>query len=161
MHPAGPHLPSGETASIRKDSTMNLSEKLRNARAAKHMSQTELANKTGMSLRTIQNYELGIRLPKSRSTYDKLAEALEMDVNILLDENAEFVLRASESYGGRGAKQAMDMVADIKALWAGGEMEEEDMDEIMQALQEAYWEAKKNNRKYVNKRYRKEDSPSE
>ena len=140
---------------------MNLSEKLRNARAAKHMSQTELANKTGMSLRTIQNYEMGTRLPKSRSTYDKLAEALEMDVDILLDENAEFVLRASESYGGRGAEQAMDMVADIKALWAGGEMAEEDMDEIMQALQEAYWEAKKNNRKYVNKRYRKEDSPSE
>ena len=140
---------------------MNLSEKLRNARAAKHMSQTELANKTGMSLRTIQNYEMGTRLPKSRSTYDKLAEALEMDVAILLDENAEFVLRASESYGGRGAKQAMDMVADIKALWAGGEMAEEDMDEIMQALQEAYWEAKKNNRKYVNKRYRKEDSSSE
>ena len=32
------------------------------------------------------------------------------------------------------------------------------MDEIMRAMQEAYWEAKKNNRKYVNKRYRKEDS---
>ena len=140
---------------------MNLSEKLRNARAAKRMPQADLANMTGMSLRTIQNYELGTRLPKSRSTYDKLAEALNMDVNILLDENTEFVLRASESYGGRGAKQAMDMVADIKALWAGGEMEEEDMDAIMQALQEAYWEAKKNNRKYVNKRYRKEDSPSE
>ena len=91
---------------------MNLSEKLRNARIAKHMSQTDLAEKVGVSLRTIQNYELGVRVPKSRSTYDKLAEALDMDVNILLDENAEFVLRASESYGGRGAKQAMEMVAD-------------------------------------------------
>ena len=155
------HLPAGMTASIRKEKAMDLSEKLRNARAAKRMSQTELANRTGMSLRTIQNYELGTRLPKSRSTYDKLAEALDMDVNILLDDSAEFVLRASEKYGGRGGKQAWDMVSDIKALWAGGEMEEEDMDEIMQALQEAYWEAKKNNRKYVNKRYRKEDSPSE
>ena len=37
---------------------------------------------------------------------------------------------------------AMDLVADVKALWAGGEMEEEDMDEIMRALQEAYHEAK-------------------
>ena len=158
---AGSHLSAGETASIRKDKTMNLSEKLRNARIAKHMSQTDLAEKVGVSLRTIQNYELGVRVPKSRSTYDKLAEALDMDVNILLDENAEFVLRASESYGGRGAKQAMEMVADIKAMWAGGEMEEEDMDEIMQALQEAYWEAKKNNRKYVNKRYRKDDPDGE
>jgi hypothetical protein len=40
-------------------------------------------------------------------------------------------------------RQAMDLVADVKALWAGGEMEEEDMDEIMRALQEAYHEAKK------------------
>ena len=38
------------------------------------------------------------------------------------------------------------------------EIAEEDMDEIMHAMQEAYWEAKKNNRKYVNKRYQKEDS---
>ncbi len=140
---------------------MNLSEKLRNARAAKRMSQTELAEKSGVSLRTIQNYELGVRTPKSRSTYDRLAEALEMDVNILLDENAEFILMASESYGARGEKQAMDIVNDIKAMWAGGKMDEEDMDAIMQALQEAYWEAKKNNRKYVNKRYRKDDSSGE
>ena len=47
------------------------------------------------------------------------------------------------------------MVADIAAMWSGGEMDEEDMDSIMQAMQEAYWEAKKNNRKYVPKKYRK------
>ena len=140
---------------------MNRGEKIKNARIAKHMSQTELADKTGMSLRTIQNYEKGTRLPKSRDTYGKLAAALEIDESILLDENTEFVLRASEQYGSRGAKQAWDMVSDIKALWAGGDMEEEDMDSIMQALQEAYWEAKKNNRKYINKRYRKGDSPAE
>jgi hypothetical protein len=44
-------------------------------------------------------------------------------------------------------KQALDLVADVRALWAGGEMAEEDMDEIMRAMQEAYWEAKKNNRR--------------
>lgn len=37
-------------------------------------------------------------------------------------------------------------------------MEEEDMDEVMQAIQEAYWEAKKKNRKHVNKKYQDEDS---
>ena len=53
-------------------------------------------------------------------------------------------------------RQALEMVNDIAAMWAGGEMDEEDMDAVMQAMQEAYWEAKKNNRKYVNKRYLKE-----
>ena len=47
---------------------MTLAEKLKNARAAKHLSQRALAEATGLSLRTIQNYELGARLPKRRET---------------------------------------------------------------------------------------------
>ena len=120
------------------------------------LSQTELAKATGISPRTIQNYEMNARLPKKRETYTKLAEVLGMSEETLLDENASFVLRASEQYGSRGLQQALDMVHDIGTMWAGGEMEEEDMDTIMQAMQEAYWIAKKNNRKYVNKRYRTE-----
>ncbi|MBQ9663910.1 MAG: helix-turn-helix transcriptional regulator [Oscillospiraceae bacterium] len=135
---------------------MTLAEKLKNARAAKHMSQRALAEAAGISLRTIQNYELGARMPKRRDTYTLLAEALGIDEKVLLDENADFVLRAGEQYGGRGARQAWDLVADFKGLCAGGEMEEEDMDAIMQALQEAYWDAKKMNRKYVNRRYRRD-----
>ncbi len=134
---------------------MEFSEKIRNARIARNMSQNDLARATGISLRTIQNYELGARMPKKRDTYTQLAKALGISEEVLLDENAAFVLRASEQYGSRGARQALDMVSDIAAMWAGGEMEEEDMDIIMQAMQDAYWEAKKNNRKYVNKRYTK------
>ena len=44
----------------------------------------------------------------------------------------------------------------LRADW--GEMAEEDMDAIMQAMQEAYWEAKKNNRKYVAKQFREDDA---
>ena len=135
---------------------MNFSEKIRNARLAKDLSQNDLAKATGISLRTIQNYEMGVRLPKSRDTYTKLAAALGIKEEVLLDENASFVIQAHERYGSRGAQQAWDMVADLGSMFAGGEMEEEDVDAIMQALQEAYWDAKKSNRKYVNKRYRKE-----
>ena len=116
---------------------MNLSEKIKNARAAKQMSQNDLAKATGISLRTIQNYESGARMPKSRDTYTKLSETLGVDEKVLMDENADFVLRANEQYGGRGARQAWDLVADFKVLAAGGEIEEEDMDEIMRAMQEA------------------------
>ena len=137
---------------------MNLGEKIRTARIAKRMSQTDLAKASGVSLRTIQNYESGARLPKSKSTYARLAAALDMNEQVLLDSNAAFILRTSEEYGDRGARQAWELVEDFKALAAGGKMEEEDMDEIMRAMQDAYWEAKKNNRKYVNKRYRKDES---
>ena len=134
---------------------MEFNEKIRNARMAKGWTQKDLAQATGMALRTIQNYELGARLPKKRDTYLALAKALDINEDVLLDDNASFVLRANERYGSRGARQAWDMVADIAAMWSGGEMDEEDMDSIMQAMQEAYWEAKKNNRKYVTKKYRK------
>ena len=137
---------------------MDFAEKLKTARAARQLSQSALAKAAGLSLRTIQNYELGCRLPRKRSTYTRLAEALGVDEAALLDENASFVLRANERYGSRGATQAWDMVADLSAMWAGGEMAEEDMDAIMQAMQEAYWEAKKNNRKYVNRPYREDEA---
>ena len=134
---------------------MNFNEKIRNARLAKGFTQSDLAKATGISLRTVQNYELGARLPKTRDTYTKLARALGINEEVLLDDNASFVIRANEQYGSRGARQAWDMVAEIGSMWAGGEMNEEDMDAIMQALQDAYWDAKKSNRKYVNRRYRK------
>lgn len=135
---------------------MEFSEKIRNARIARDMSQQDLAKASGVSLRTIQNYELGASIPRKRDTYTQLARVLGISEDILMDENAAFVLRATRQYGNRGAQQALDMVSDIAAMWAGGEMAEEDMDVIMQAMQNAYWEAKKNNRKFVNRRYRQD-----
>jgi len=38
-------------------------------------------------------------------------------------------------------------------LFAGGELAEDDMDEMMLAIQEAYIIAKKNNKKYTPKKY--------
>ena len=137
---------------------MNLGEKIRNARIAKHMSQADLASAAGVSLRTIQNYELNARLPRNRDIYRRLAAALDVEENILLDNDMDFVLRVKEQYGNRSASQAWELAADMSAMFAGGDMEEEDMDEIMRALQDAYWEAKKVNRKYVSKRYREEDN---
>lgn len=121
---------------------MEFAEKLKNIRISKGWSQEELAEKSGISRRTIQNYESGNMLPKKRSSYTVLADTFGIDENVLLDPNIDFVLRANEQYGDNAMRQAMDLVADVRALWAGGEMEEEDMDEIMRSLQEAYLEAK-------------------
>ena len=124
------------------ENTMEFGEKLHNIRISRNLSQEELAEKTGVSRRSIQNYESGKMLPKKRSVYSVLAEALGVEESVLLNRDISFVLRANEQYGSDAMRQAMDLVADVKALWAGGEMEDEDMDEIMRALQEAYNEAK-------------------
>ena len=136
---------------------MTFGEKVRKAREAAGISQKRLAEITGIALRTIQNYETAGRLPKQREYYDLLADALNMDVSVLLDEDAEFVLTATKKFGGRGSKQAEKLVADFQALFAGGEMDEAEKDDVMKRIQDHYWKAKENNRKFVAKKYRMED----
>ncbi len=136
---------------------MTFGEKVRAARQARGLSQKELAQKAGIAVRTIINYESGSRMPKSKDSYVRLAEVLDVDLPSLLDENAEFVIESSEKYGSRGRRQAEKLIRDVAALYAGGELEERDMDAMMKALQDAYWEAKASNRKYIPKKYRTEE----
>lgn len=139
---------------------MTFGEKLRKARQAKGLSQAALADATGISLRTIQNYELDARMPKSRDTYSKLAGVLGVEEKAFLDDGTDFILEANVQYGSRGLNQAWGIVRDFQGLAAGGEIAEEDLDEVMRAIQDAYWDAKQINRKYVNRRYRPADEDS-
>ena len=67
---------------------MTFGEKVRKARLDARYSQQQLANKTGLCLRTIQNYERGGRLPKQRDIYRLLALALHIDAATLQDDAA-------------------------------------------------------------------------
>lgn len=136
---------------------MNFAEKLKKLRKEKKLSQAEIAKKLDVSIRTVQNYELGKSYPRNRENYQILANLLDCDVNYLLTENTEFLTDAQNQYGSRGKKQAAALIEDITGCFAGGELSEEDMDEMMQAIQDAYWIAKKNNRKYIPKKYQKDN----
>ena len=70
----------------------------------------------------------------------------------MLTENEEFYIRANEQYGATGAQQAKALMEELTGLFAGGELDQDDMDEMMKAIQDAYWIAKEKNRKYVSKR---------
>lgn len=133
---------------------MKFGEKVRKARLAAKYSQKQLAEMTGIALRTIQNYESGERMPKQKETYTLLADALGIEVSSLMDDNADFVIKATEKYGSKGHEQAERLIKEVSGLYAGGELAEEDMEAMMRAFQEAYWKAKEKNRKYVPKKYR-------
>jgi len=135
---------------------MKLCEKIRDARKNVGLKQEDFAKAIGVSLRTVTNYETGERHPKKRETYYKMAEVLKVDVNYLLTEDEEFILQAEAKYGTRGARQAKALSAEVSAIFAGGELADEDLDEMMRGIQEAYWIAKEKNRKYTPKKYRKE-----
>ena len=130
-------------------------EKVKEARTKAGLKQDEFAKAIGVSLRTVSNYEAGTRYPKKRETYYKMAEVLKVDVNYLLTDDEEFLLNAESKYGSKGARQAKKLMAEVTGLFAGGELADEDLDEMMKGIQEAYWIAKEKNKKYTPKKYRK------
>ena len=135
---------------------MRFCEKLKEARTRAGLKQEELAKALGVSLRTITNYESGERYPKKREIYYKLAELFHTEENYFLNEDEDFLLTAVEKYGSKGAKQARELMEEVSGLFAGGNIADEDLDEMMRGIQEAYWIAKEKNKKYTPKKYRKD-----
>ncbi len=136
---------------------MTFGERLKAARERANLTQSKLAELSGISLRTIINWENGVRKPSNIEKLNKLAEVLHTTRSELLDESEEFVVGIGEEYGARGRRGAEKVLADVNALFAGGEMNDDDMDVFMQAVQEAYWEVKKRNKKYTPNKFKKED----
>lgn len=136
---------------------MTFGEKLRTARKKCGLTQAELAKKAGLGLKTITNYENGTTYPKKREIYSVLGEILGVDADYLRNENDEFIEAAEKQFGYRGKKQAMDLVEEMGGLFAGGELSDDDLDGVMKALQNYYWKAKEDNKKYTPKKYRKDE----
>lgn len=135
---------------------MTFAEKLRELRLQNGISQTELGKEVGVDLRTIRSWEVEGRCPRKQETYSKLARSLGCEVEYLLTDKEDFILKAGEEYGYRGKRGAMKLTQELSGLFAGGTLKEEDMDAVMQAVQQAYWEAKKANKKYTPKKNRKD-----
>lgn len=133
---------------------MTFGEKVKSARTALGLNQGELAEKIGVTRRVICSYENDQSRPRAMDRYKKLAEVLNVNLNYLLTEDEAFIADVEKSYGHRGVKQAQELLAEVTGLFAGGEMADEDMREMVDAIQEAYLIAKKKNKKYTPKKYR-------
>lgn len=134
---------------------MNFQERLKKRRLALGLTQSELAKKVGVTLRTIQNYESGFRKATNINIIRKLAEVLETDVDELLDTGEKLEAEAYAKGGRRSAMDINELVEEVTALFAGGKLSEDAMDGAMRALNDAYWIAKENNKKYAPKSKRK------
>lgn len=130
---------------------MKFNERLRMLRKKAGLTQTELAEAAGSTMRSIQNYEAGKRYPQNIDIAKKLATALGVTAGELLgeEENTVAVKWRSDRVSSR---ELNGLVENISCLFAGGELTEEDRDAAMQALTEAYWIAKNNAKKYSNKK---------
>lgn len=134
---------------------MKFGEKLRNARKIKRLTQDELAKLTGVSKRTIVNYESGTIYPKERKMYTSLAEALDVEPNYLISEDEEFLVDSGERYGSRGRTQARRIIGQVSAMFAGGELDDDDKLAFVHQIQELYFDSKDSAKRFTPKKYRK------
>lgn len=136
---------------------MTFGEKIQNLRKNKNLSQTQLANAVGVTLRTVRGWEKEGRYPKQHDLYQKLADALDCDVSYLMAEGEAFITEASEQFGNRGAKQAQQILEQAAAMFAGGELSDDDKTAFMDEIQSLYLDSKKRAKKFTPKKYLKED----
>ena len=122
-------------------------DKVRDARIELGMTQTQLGEAVGVSLRTILAYEKGEKKPR-QATMLKLAKVLKVSVKFLSDDECEnpmediekdgYIEEAREKYGAKGGRDIEQLLADNAALFAGGELTQEQKDEFFQAIMTAY-----------------------
>ena len=130
---------------------MAFKERLKAKRKEARLSQTELAERVGVTSRTIQNDELGSRKPQNLEVVQRLADALSTTADYLLGNADRQVLAAYVRGGAKAARDVEELVNEISGLFAGGELAEEEKDAVMAALTRAYWDAKEDNKKYAPK----------
>ena len=144
---------------------MTFGEKVKEARLALNLSQTELAQITGISERSLYTYEQLGTLPR-KSNVRKLAEALHVSASYLMDDKETdtqsnldkdlFIASARESFGYKGAKEAQEVLGRVNSLFAGGELDDDAKDVFFQAVMAVYMDSKQNTKeKFTPKKYRK------
>jgi transcriptional regulator with XRE-family HTH domain len=135
---------------------MKFGEKLKVQREKRGITLDELSKAVGVSTRTLVSYEQGASHPKSRNMYYKLADYFLVDVNYFLTEDEEFLTVAAEKYGRTGQAQAKMLLEGAAALFAGGELSENDQLAFLRDMQSLYLDSKELARdKYTPKKYRK------
>lgn len=135
---------------------MTFSDKIKLAREMAKLTQNELAREVGVSQRTIASYESGGARAR-RSTTEKLAHALKVSVKYLSDdacidpladiEKDGYIEQARELYGSKGVRDMDSLLQDNAALFAGGELSQEQKDAFFEAIMRAYITCKEESKK--------------
>ena len=134
---------------------MRFGDKIKELREKNHVTQEDLAQALNISVRTLSRYERHAALPKQRDVYLKLASYFRKDVNYFLTEDEEFLSEAAERFGNRGLSQARAVMEQAAALFAGGELSDDDKLAFLHEMQQLYLDSKERARnKFTPKKYR-------
>ena len=130
---------------------MLFGDRIKQLRSNAGMTQAELGKLVGVSDRVLGYYEANERFPRKQEVIAKFAEVFQVSVDYLLGTDGSFMQAASDEYGAIGHKQAQGVLKSVETLFAGGELMDEDKDEVFRIISELYFDAKKKNKQRYGK----------
>lgn len=119
---------------------MTFGEQLRELRRTKGLSQNALAKQSGVSPRSIFGYEAGTTYPRTREILERLARALEVAPDDLLRVNGKTTVNSLDYENYPPKAQAKIATEQVTRLLLGDDLDAADKDEMLQAIQSAYWD---------------------
>ena len=132
---------------------MIFGDRIKQLRNNTGMTQAELGKLIGVSDRVLGYYEANERFPRKQEIIALFASVFNVSVDYLLGTDGTLIQDASDEYGSIGHKQAQGVVKNVEMLFAGGELMEDDKDEVFRIISELYFDAKKKNKeKYGRKK---------
>ena len=126
---------------------MTFGEKLKKLRESRKLTQTQMADMLGVSLRTYQYYESGRMYPKDKAVYQRTATRFNVTMDSLLGDQDLFIIDAQSKYGARGRDQATNIIKATEALYAGGTLSEEDEQAFYRQMTRIFDRVKQRNAK--------------
>ena len=125
----------------------SIGEKIRMLREARGMSQVELAEKMGVTNRTVNSYERAGTIPRGHNI-GRLCAIFHVSEAYLTDpeiedpayglEEAPYVETVRRTYGKKGADDLQRLLEANEAMFAGGDVPQEDKDKFFEAIMQAY-----------------------
>jgi len=138
---------------------MTLGEKLKYLRARKNMTQLELSEKIGVTLRSVKYYEKNERFPED-DVLNKISNTLDTSVTFLKNDEKDieftkqelFLQAAKEQYGTKGAKDAKKTLDNVRGLLYDDDLSSESKEAFLSVIEELYFESKDIAKKYGKKK---------
>ena len=140
-------------------------EKIRDLRIGLGLKQSELAEKAGITIRSITNYETDAVKPRSLQLR-KLCEILHVTEDYLLNpeiddpsyglDTAPYVETVRTQFGKKGATDLKALLEANQMMLAGGDIPQEDKDLFFEAVMKAYIQTKQEAREtFTPTKYKK------
>jgi len=123
---------------------MLFGDKIKKLRNLANISQQELATRTGLSLRSIQNYESNQRYPKDVAILNKLCFTLNTTIEELMNQKDHSVQESASKYY-HGKMDVLKLVEELGDLFTSGQLSDKDKDKVLRAITEMYWKSKDSN----------------